>query len=109
MREPYGEGLASHADPESCVGVRKGAFEALTGARAGRVLSREILLSGCRRCAYKRKATSWASLCETLRNPARSETPCMCGNTSRENREVPCLTTVDGTGVRVGKSKDVIR
>ena len=40
MKEPYSEGLAVHADPESCVGLRKGAGEALTGARAGRVLSR---------------------------------------------------------------------
>ncbi len=42
MREPYGEGLATHADPWSCVGVREGVGEALTGAHAGWVLSREI-------------------------------------------------------------------
>jgi hypothetical protein len=35
MKELYGEGLATHADPESCVGSRKGAGEALTGAHAG--------------------------------------------------------------------------
>lgn len=42
MKEPYGEGLATHTDPESCVGVREGAGEALTGAHVGWVLSREI-------------------------------------------------------------------
>ena len=42
MKEPYGEGRASHTGPESCAGVRKGAGEALTGAPAGRVSSREI-------------------------------------------------------------------
>ena len=42
MKEPYGEGLATHTDPESCVGVREGVVEALTGAHAGWVLSREI-------------------------------------------------------------------
>ena len=41
MKESYGKGVATHADPESCVGVREGVDEALTGARAGRVLSRE--------------------------------------------------------------------
>jgi len=35
MRVPYGEGVASHTDPESCGCTRKGAVEALTGARAG--------------------------------------------------------------------------
>jgi len=42
MRTLYVEGLANHDGPESCVGVRKGAGEALTGGRAGPVLSREI-------------------------------------------------------------------
>ena len=41
MKEPYGEGVASHTGPESCVAARKGVGEALTGVRAGRVLSRE--------------------------------------------------------------------
>ncbi len=41
MRESYIEGVANHDDPESCVGVRKGVGEALTGACAGTVLSRE--------------------------------------------------------------------
>ncbi len=35
MKEPYGEGLAIHTGPESCVGVREGAGEALTGAPMG--------------------------------------------------------------------------
>ena len=41
MKESYSEGLATHIDPESCAGTREGVGEALTGARAGRVLSRE--------------------------------------------------------------------
>jgi len=40
MEESYREGLASHPDPESCGGARKGAAEALTGEHAGKVLSR---------------------------------------------------------------------
>jgi hypothetical protein len=42
MQESYGEGVASHTGPESCVATRKGDDEALTGVRAGRVLNREI-------------------------------------------------------------------
>ena len=41
MRVPYGEGLASHTGPESCGGDREVAVEALTGVRAGWVLSLE--------------------------------------------------------------------
>jgi hypothetical protein len=38
MKELYGEGLATHTDPESCVGSREGTGEALTGAHAGRAI-----------------------------------------------------------------------
>ena len=41
MQEPYGEGVASHTGPESCVDDREDMGEALTGVHAGRVLSRE--------------------------------------------------------------------
>ncbi len=35
MKEPYREGVAIHSGPKSCVGVRKGHDEALTGVRTG--------------------------------------------------------------------------
>jgi hypothetical protein len=44
MKEAYGEDRASHTDPESCTVARKGGREALTGACAGGLLSREIIL-----------------------------------------------------------------
>lgn len=44
MQVLYVEDLANHDDPESCVGTREGAGEALTGEHAGRVLSREMLM-----------------------------------------------------------------
>jgi hypothetical protein len=46
MQEPHIEGVATHNDPESCVDVREDAGEALTGARTGAVLSREVNCSG---------------------------------------------------------------
>ena len=45
MKEPYGEGVANHTDLESCGGGSNVTAEALTGVRAGQVLSREILLN----------------------------------------------------------------
>ena len=44
MKVSYGEGLASHTGPESCGGLRKDSVEALTGVRAGWVLSLEKFL-----------------------------------------------------------------
>lgn len=41
--------------------------------------------------------------------PARSETPCMHGNTSHGNREIPRPPTTMGVVGRIGKSKDVRR
>ena len=109
MKEPYGEGLAIHTDPESCVVGREGEDEALTGAHAGAVLSREILSGGptpsaraegnIGRCAYGKR----------LPAPAWSETRRMHGNTLRENREVLRPATPDGGVVRSGKPKGAIR
>ena len=35
----YGKGVATHTDPESCVGGREAVGEALTGEHAGQALS----------------------------------------------------------------------
>ena len=93
MRVLYGEGIASHAGPESCVAARKDRGEALTGESTGRVLSREITISKCRRRHPRRKATPRPSPSREGRGRARSETPSMYGSFSRGNREVPCLPT----------------
>jgi hypothetical protein len=62
MKEPYGEGVASHTGPESCVAARESGREALTGEVAGRVLSRERpQTSGRRRRGERRKARFEAS------------------------------------------------
>ena len=61
MKESYGEGLATHTDPESCGASCEGGVEALTGARAGRVLSRETHFWDAD-AVPRRKTTSEASL-----------------------------------------------
>ncbi len=110
MKESYGEGVATHTDPESCGAACKGGVEALTGARAGRVFSRErtslrgadaVRRSGRLHLAHRAR--------KMRRDPARSETPCTYGNTSHENREIPCPPAADDVAGRVGKSKDVRR
>ena len=42
METLYTEGLATHGDPESCVGVREDVGEALTGYVQAGLLSHEI-------------------------------------------------------------------
>ena len=110
MKESYGEGLATHTGPESCGVARKGGVEALTGVRAGRVLSRvsnslrdadAVGGSGRHHLAHR--------YCEGHRGPARSETPRTYRSTSHGNREIPCSPEADGASGRVGKSKDVPR
>ena len=110
MKESYGEGLATHTDPESCGAACKGGVEALTGARAGQVFSRETpLLRGADAVRRSGRQHPPHRYRERLRDPARSETLCTYGNTSHENREILCPPAVDGAAGRVGKSKDVRR
>jgi hypothetical protein len=110
MKESYVEGLAAHSGPESCVVAREGHGEALTGVRAGRVSSRErVFLRGADAVEVRGRLHPTHRQREMRRNPARSKTPCMYGNTSRQNREVPCPPAEDGLAGRVGKSKDTRR
>jgi len=57
MQESHIEGVATHDDPESCVTDREARGEALTGACAGTVLSREINQFGAPTLLTERKAT----------------------------------------------------
>ena len=101
MKEPYGEGRTSHPDPESCAVARKGASEALTGAHAGQVFSREITFSGRRRRGLERKAIQGTATCQRCPGPARSQTLCMRGTSMRENREISGFPVANGwTGGR---------
>jgi len=108
MQKSYGEGVASHIGPESCAVVCKGQGEALTGVRAGRVLSRENYQnSGSRRRYGARKATVDASLARDASTPCAVVDPeSTHGNTSHGNREIPWSPPEGG---RIGKSKDTSR
>ena len=89
MKEPYVEGLAAHDDPESCVVTREGAGEALTGALASWVLSREKLkLQGADAVEKSGKQHGGHRHGEVHAGPARSETPSTRGHHPHGNREI---------------------
>src|SRR5260221_13894120 len=97
MKESYVEGLASYGGPESCVHIREGVGEALTGVRAGRVSSRVIhaprrklrVDRGAEAVEISRRPHRCCRFGEVALDPARSETPRTRGNISHGNREIP--------------------
>jgi hypothetical protein len=110
MKESYESGVATHIGPESCGAAREGGVEALTGERAGRVLSRvrhslwdadAVGESGRPHPVHRYR--------EVQRSPARSETPSTYADTSRGNREVPSSPKAAAALGGIGKSKDVRR
>jgi hypothetical protein len=93
MKEPYVEGVAIHDGPESCVAVREGGDEALTGVRVGRVIeSRNTLIRGADAVDRSGRQHRLQRYRELWVDPARSKTPCMHGISMRENREIPYLS-----------------
>ena len=117
MKESYGEGVATRTGPESCAAVREGRGEALTGVRAGQVLSRVIhaplrewwVLRGADVLENDGRPHSTRRHREARRDPARSETLCMHGTNQHENREIPRPSATRGAADRIGKSKDTRR
>lgn len=88
MKESYRKSLASDPDPESCAARRKTGSEALTGAHAGRPLSCEIRASRVPTASSSPEGhTTPGAIGEPGVDSAQSKTPCMHGNSTRENRE----------------------
>ena len=75
MKESYRKGPASHPGPESCVGRRKAAGEALTGVHAGPVLSCEIKPSRAPTLLLEAEGNTVDDITRELpTGPAQSET-----------------------------------
>jgi hypothetical protein len=111
MKESYGEGVANHTGPESCGYGSNVMAEALTGERAGRVLSREDLLKS-------RALTFWDNTeGNTGRVVSARHVWALRGRRPRARTEAPRTGTgrshirlrKEGCGGRIGKSKDVSR
>jgi RNA-directed DNA polymerase len=106
MKESYGKDPASHPDPESCVGGRKDAGEALTGAHVGQPSSCEIRSSGVpTRLSDAEGNTGGGVSGEPSSDPAQSETLCTRGNSSHGKREIPRVPA-GGTAGRPEKVYD---
>jgi hypothetical protein len=106
------KGVANHTGPESCAEAGNCLGEALTGERAGRVLSREMETKTLerRRSRSDGRPHRAGRQREAGTGSTRSETPYMRGNILRGNRESPCLPVVeDGATGRIGKSEDASR
>jgi hypothetical protein len=75
MQEPYSQGVAHQADPESCAGHREVTGEALTGENADRVWSRESFEIGTPTQSRNAEGHTLArAKRERAEGPARSET-----------------------------------
>jgi hypothetical protein len=112
MKVLHVEDLANHDDPESCVGVRKGVGEALTGERAGRVLSREKLkVQGADAVETGGRQHGTARHGKRRRNPAWSRTSRTRGSHLQGNRDIlwPTVWACPALAVRIGKGAPVIR
>jgi hypothetical protein len=110
MKKSYNCEVATHIGPESCGAVRKGSVEALTGERAGRVLSRvRNVLRDADAVGGSGRLQPVHRYREVQGSPARSETPCTYVNTSHGNREIPGLPRAAVALGRIGKSKDARR
>jgi len=110
MKESHIEGIANRDDPESCAGGRKAVGEALTGARMGRVLSREINAFGVstplRRAEDDAHNAAIARRCAIPRGRrplARAEPSC-----ARTGRSLISPVAEGATGC-IGKAKAISR
>jgi hypothetical protein len=111
MEESYDEGVANHIGPESCASVREGGGEALTGVRAGRVWSREILFNSRVLTLWDRwKATLGGSIARDPFRPCAVEGP---GHVRKHPTREPggpiSAFRREGSEGRIGKSEDTSR
>lgn len=89
MKELHVEGVATHDDPESCIGAREDAGEAFDRGTCGPGIEPRnqaiqgadaVIRGGRQHVRYRQR--------EVVGDPARSQTPCTHGTSLRENREV---------------------
>jgi len=109
MKVSYVEGLATHSDPESCASSAGNCGrEALTGGRAGWVLSREIhaprkrVLRGADVVEEDGRPHRLRRYGKVQLDPARSETPRMYACTLCGNREIPPPSVGQQPADRIG-------
>ena len=105
------KGVAIHIGPESYIVVRKDGGEALTGERAGQLLSRErkVPLPGADAVERSGRPHRPSRHRKRRADLARSQTLRMYGRILHGNREIPPLFGRNRGPDRIGKSKDAHR
>ena len=98
MRELYTDGVAIHGGPESCVGVREGVGEALTGVVRAGLLSRENQMkSGVLTPSHQAEGCASGGVIASCQRTLRGRRTWARTKVSmRENREVPRLLVLAG-------------
>ena len=106
MKEPHIEGVAIHDGPESCVGIREGAGEALTGVRVGQAIEPRNQRFGVPTSLTEAEGNIASGVKrEPSADPARSKNLGMCGISMRENREIPWSPVLLITGRPRGEGR----
>jgi hypothetical protein len=107
MKVPYGEGLAIHTGPESCVYNRKVICEALTGCVRAGLLSRERCgkLWGADAVPKSGRQYRLHRYREMWPDPAWSKNPSTYVSSLHGNREVPRLALLEVGEVRAVNPK----
>ena len=112
MRVLYVEDLADHNGPESCVGVREGGGEALTGGHAGRVSSLENLnVQGADAVEADGRQHGTARHGEHRPSPAWSKTSRTHESHLQGNRDIhwPAIWESPTRAARIGKDAPATR
>ncbi len=109
MRESYDEGVASHIGPESCGGGSNAMAEALTGVRAGQVLSREMHVNSGVLAIWVSRNNTRHVVTRDMSGPCAVGDLGAYGNTLHGNREILCPPLSEESQGRIGKSKDTIQ
>jgi hypothetical protein len=109
MRELYIEGLATHDDPESCVGACEGVGEALTGARAGWAIEpRNQGVRGADAVKQVGRQHRWRRYARVVRGPRAVGEPVHVRNLhAREPGDPAIARPVDGRAGRLGNAEAV--
>src|SRR5713226_3185717 len=108
MKELHIEGLATRDDPESCVGTRESAGEALTGAHVGRAIEPRNARFGVPTSCRWRKATPPAALSRATGGPRAVEEPVHAWNLYAREPGAPVLVRPgDHRTDRPGKAEAV--
>ena len=89
MREPYGEGLATHTGPESCAGEPRGRRRSVDRGTSGLGIEpRKTQIEAPTLCDNGEGNTDGCTLASSRTGLAWSETPCTLGSSTHGNREI---------------------